>query len=143
MISFLASTRGLTQENLPSNLVLDEPQIVVINKVEHVAFDANNYETILKLYTFYQEYVTKQILFDEMVVTYEEEIDILNDKLRLKKLEVQTIDEDRKSAYNKLDSLLEAIEKEERKNKIKIGLWTGGGLIVGTGIGILIGFFAR
>jgi hypothetical protein len=82
-------------------------------------------------------------MFDEMIVTYEDEIDLLNERLRLKKLTVQTVEQDRKFAYEQLDKMIEQMRKQERMEKIKIVLWTGGGLIVGTGLGILIGFLAK
>jgi len=144
LLNLSLSTNALTQEEeIPYNLVLDEPKLVVINKVEYVGFDTTNYETILKLYTFYQTYIDQKIMFDEMIVTYEDEIDLLNERLRLKKLTVKTLEDDRKFAYEQLEKMIEQMKKQERMEKIKIVLWTGGGVLVGTGIGILIGFLAK
>jgi len=143
LIVSLISTKSLTQDEIPNNLVLDEPELVVVNNTKYAAFTADQYSIVLKLYTFYQLYIDQKIMYEETVATYEDELGLLGEKIRLKQLTIESLTEDRELAYDQIEVLSDRLESQQRKEKVKIFVWTGLGVIVGGGLGVLIYALAK
>jgi hypothetical protein len=142
LISFFQSTTGLTQEEgIPDNLILPKPEVLKVDNINKVSFDLEGYAIILQMYSAYQLYIENKSLYQDTKAYYENELKISNERLLLKDETIKILSEDREFIYQRMNKTLDEVAKEERKNKIRIILFSTGGVLVGTGIGILIGAF--
>lgn len=139
LMSLLISTNALTQENSTVNqLVLPEPQ-VLDNKV---CFESDSYAIMLQIYATYRLH---QILindYQETVDLYEQELHLYKERLELKNKAILTLENDRDFAYKVMDKKIDEFYEERKKTKIRTILFTGGGILVGVGIGVIIGLFS-
>jgi len=94
------------------------------------------------MYSSYQLYIELKPKYKELQILYDRELTICKQRLELKDEALWVLIEDREFVYNKINKTLDEIKNEERKNRIKIILFTSGGLITGAAIGFVIGFFA-
>lgn len=142
LISFFQSTTGLTQEEgIPDNLILPKPEVLKVDNINKMSFDLEGYAIILQMYSAYQLYIENKSLYQDTKAYYENELKISNERLLLKDETIKILSEDREFIYQRMNKTLDEVAKEERKNKIRIILFSTGGVLVGTGIGILIGAF--
>lgn len=142
LISFFQSTTGLTQEEgIPDNLILPKPEVLKVDNINKVSFDLEGYAIILQMYSAYQLYIENKSLYQDTKAYYENELKISNERLLLKDETIKILSEDREFIYQRMNKTLDEVAKEERRNKIRIILFSTGGVLVGTGIGILIGAF--
>lgn len=142
LISFFQSTTGLTQEEgIPDNLILPKPEVLKVDNINKVSFDLEGYAIILQMYSAYQLYIENKSLYQDTKAYYENELKISNERLSLKDETIKILSEDREFIYQRMNKTLDEVAKEERRNKIRIILFSTGGVLVGTGIGILIGAF--
>lgn len=142
LISFFQSTTGLTQEEgIPDNLILPKPEVLKVDNINKMSFDLEGYAIILQMYSAYQLYIENKSLYQDTKAYYENELKISNERLLLKDETIKILSEDREFIYQRMNKTLDEVAKEERRNKIRIILFSTGGVLVGTGIGILIGAF--
>jgi ATP-dependent protease ClpP protease subunit len=106
-----------------------------------MSFDLEGYAIILQMYSAYQLYIENKSLYQDTKAYYENELKISNERLLLKDETIKILSEDREFIYQRMNKTLDEVAKEERRNKIRIILFSTGGVLVGTGIGILIGAF--
>jgi hypothetical protein len=136
-MSCLISTSGLTQEN---ELYLPEPIVLEHNNTKYVGFDNDGYSIILKLYGTYRLRLENQLILNETIVLYQEEIYLLEQRILLKQEMLDAMTKDRSLYYSIAQENLKQMDKNERKNKIRTTLLASGGVLFGLGCGILIGF---
>jgi Icc-related predicted phosphoesterase len=113
-----------------------------------VAFSPQGAVDIAKIYQQYINLVEQREEFDNLITNYQSEVKILNKEISIFKLSntsckiiLNKVQEDRKEIYDLYKKELREKGKEERRNKIKRILFTGGGVLTGVGVGILLGAF--
>jgi len=144
-MSLSALSQSLTLDNedeIPKDLILEIPTKLVVNTELYWGFSTEGLATITKIYVGYQLWVDNSDIQEDIEATYLSQIGKLELRLEKKDLQISLLEEDRDFIYKTHKETLKKFEKADKSNKIKIVLFTGGGVLVGVGAGILIGFLA-
>jgi hypothetical protein len=113
-----------------------------------VAFSPQGAVNIAKIYQQYINLLEQKEEFNNLITNYKSEVEILNREISVFRLSntsckiiLNKVQEDRKEIYDLYKEELEEKSKEERRKKIKLILFTSGGVLAGAGIGMLLGVF--
>jgi hypothetical protein len=135
MISF-------AQEEIPSDLVLDKPEILEIDNVTKAVFTIEQYGIILQMYTAYQLYIDNRMEIADVIYMYEEELDKCEGRNEAKDEAIWALVDDRKFIYDTWEKSREEYEVNLRKSRIKTIFIASGSGLAGVGLGMLIYFLA-
>jgi hypothetical protein len=100
------------------------------------------YVTIQKIYVGYIRWVNYVNELEELQENYGKRLLICDTRLKLKQKIIEDLAEDREWVYQQREREQEEFSKVEKKHKVKIILFTSGGVLVGAAIGIIVGLVA-
>ena len=131
-----------THLKISLKLELPKPLELTYNTKTMYAWDAKGYGIILQIFNGYTLWADNYIANLELKTNFDSRIKICSERLIIKDKIIQNLSDDRDRAYALFNQERDDKPKLQRKNTIKIILFSGGALIVGAAAGILIGFFA-
>lgn len=106
------------------------------------SFEPDDYRLILKIFKNYTTLTETHFMLLDDIQLLEYDNTILLNALRDCNIMLTNVNKDREFIYKLREDDIKKAKKQSQKQRIKIILLTGGGVLVGVGIGILIGMFA-
>ena len=105
------------------------------------SFEPDDYRLILKIFKNYTVLSEAHFILLEEIELLEYDAAMLLTALRKCNVVLTDVNDDREFIYQLREDDIEKAKKKERKQALKTILLTGGGIVVGTALGILIGIF--
>ena len=104
-----------------------------------VAFTLAEYGTMLQISTGYKLWAKNYPLRNKMDKLWELRMDTVHERLEVCHSSIEILQEDRQYAYDLFYEEREAADSAMTRNTIRTVLYVSGGVLVGTGIGIIVG----
>ena len=147
-MSLIASQPNLELNPPTTNVDLDLDLTLPL-EVKHTidgqlfySYTPDNFRLSLKIYKTYTFLAEAHVLLLKDIKTLEVDVNYLINAVDSCLVTLEDVNKDRNFIYKLRESDISRMKRNEKKQILKTVLFTGGGIAVGLGIGILIGIFA-